>query len=247
MGSYWLGAAMLLILGVQAPWQVNAMHALAASIAGALMVAHAPLRPWREPALAGVLAFTLGTLLARDGSYAFGGLLRDDGPPWYEGLAILVGSGVFPALGGLVVRRIAPARTRTDLLLALSALAITGGVAMVAIATDGGILLAMLGVAAGGFVTQAAIAPMRPMACGAGGLVFVLFALADGMNALIIVGLVISGPLLIAIGYLGARLAWWSLRRGDPPEGPDVQAQARIGWRRPYASERQSHSTGPNR
>jgi hypothetical protein len=232
MGGYWLGASMLILLGVQAPWQVYAMHALAACIAGALMVAHAPLRPWREPVLAGVLALTLAMLLSHDDSYAFG-LLRDGGPPWYEQLAIVAGSGVFPALGGLVVRRIAPARTRTDLLLALSALAITGGVAMIAIATDGGILLAMLGVATGGFVTQAAIAPRRPGACGAGGLVFVLFALADQISGLLVVGLIISGPILILVGYTGARLAWWSLRRGDPPEGPDVPAQARIGWRRP--------------
>lgn len=233
MGGYWLGAAMLRFLGVHAPWQVFAVQALAASLAGALMVAHAPLRPWREPVLAGLLALALGALLSRESAHAFSWLFRDDRPRWYEGLAILAGSGGFPALGGLVVRRFAPARTRTDLLLALSAFAITGGVALAALATDGGILLAILGVAAGGFVTQAAIAPKRPGACGAGGLVFVLFALANGVNALLIVALVISGPLLMYIGYLGAWLAWRSLRRGDPPEEPDAPAQARIGWRRP--------------
>lgn len=233
MGGLWLGAAMLRVLGAHAPWQVFAVQALAASLAGALMVAHAPLRPWREPVLAGLLALAIGALLSRESAHAFSWMFRDDGLRWYEGLAILAGSGGFPALGGLVVRRFAPARTRTDLLLALSALAITGGVAMIALATGGGILLAMLGVAAGGFVTQAAIAPKRPGACGAGGLVFVLFALANGLSVLVVVGLVLSGPLLIYTGYFGARLAWWSLRRGDPPEEPDAPAQARIGWRRP--------------
>ena len=232
VGAYWLAMVLLFALGVAAEWLPYGVYALAAFCAGALMVAHAPLRPWREPAAAAVLAIAVVAALAIVGSgsaadWVIARALR----PWYVGLGVAAASGAMAAAGGFVVRRIATATARTNLIVLLSTLVITGIIGLLVVAADTSIPALMAGVAAGGFITQAVIAPKRPWACGAGGGVLTLLALAGtgwegGVDH--IASAVLGGLIFVLIGYGGARLAWRFLLRGDAPPSPDLPP-ARLG------------------
>jgi hypothetical protein len=232
VGAYWLAMVLFLVLRVEDAWWRYAACALAVSGAGALMVAHAPLRPWREPAAAGVLAVALVAVCAlAQPDLADDWFIAPTLHSWSTGLGIAVVSGATTAAGGLVARRIATAAARTGWIVLLSALVVTGITTLLVLATSAPVLSVVAGVAAGGFVTQAAIVPRRPWACGAGGGALVLFPLAlSGWNVdmlkIAIAGL--SGLFFMLIGTVGARLAWRFLLREDAPPSPDVPT-ARLG------------------
>ncbi len=232
VGAYWLAMMLLLVFDVEDAWWRYGPCAIAGVGAGALMVAHVPLRPWREPAAAGVLAIVLVAVVAlADPGLATDWFVAHMLRPWYVGLGIAVASGAMAAAGGLVARRIASAAPRTGRIVLLSALVTTGISALLFMATDAPVLSMMTGVAAGGFVTQAAIEPKRPWACGAGGSALVLLPLAlSGWNLdtlkLAVAGF--SALIFVLIGSAGARLAWRFLLREDVPPSPDVPI-ARLG------------------
>jgi len=226
--------ALFLGLGVDAGWWLYAAVATGAFGAGALMVAHAPLRPWREPAAAGALAIAVLAIGASDRvDWAFEGVFSRLLRPWYVGLGTAVVSGALAAAGGAAVRRLATASPRTDLILVLSSLVVTGitGLVVMVAYPSPATLLLLAGVAAGGFITQAVIAPKRPWACGAGSGFLVLFGLArEGLDQdpTELTYLLVGGIVFVLIGYGGAQLAWWLLRRGAAPTSPDVPS-ARLG------------------
>jgi hypothetical protein len=230
IGAYWLAMPLFFRLGITAAWWPYGVCALAAFGAGALMVAHAPLRPWREPAAAGVLAIAVVATLAMAGpGRATSWFVARALHPWYAGLGVAALSGAMAAAGGLAVRRIATATARTSLIVLLGALAINGFTCLAVLATYEEpaflVLTFLAAVAAGGFLTQALIATKRPWACGAGGGVLVLFTLTrkDWGDGDIGLASQIFGALLnILVAYGGARLAWRLLRRGDAPSSPDV-------------------------
>ena len=81
-------------VGVDAEWQPYVVCVIAAFGAGALMVAHAPLRPWREPAAAGVLAIAVVAALALAGpDLAVNWFVARALHPWYVGLGVAAVSG----------------------------------------------------------------------------------------------------------------------------------------------------------
>jgi hypothetical protein len=229
-------------LGGHGEWRLYAAGAIAAFGAGALMVAHAPLRPWREPAAAGVLAIApLAAVAFARSDGALYAVLSHLWQPWYVGLGVAVASGALAAAGGIAVRRIATSTPRTALILVLSALVFTGITSLMLMAgyaymrmaaygsSDRALLLMMAGAAAGGFVTQAVIAPKRPWACGAGSCALVLYTLTSSdLDGELSVILIVGALLFILIGYGGAQLAWWILRRGDASSSP-VIPPARLG------------------
>jgi hypothetical protein len=230
IGGHWLATALLVVLRIGGEWLPYGVYAIAAFGAGALMVAHAPLRPWREPATAGVLAVAAVTayVIAKPEAATEWFVVRAL-HPWYMGLGIAAMSGAMAAAGGLMVRRIATATARTNLIVLLSAVLIAGITSLVVLITYESIpaLVAgvVAGVAAGGFVTQAMIAPRRPWACGAGGGTSMLLPLiAEGWNVSLgaIAIDVFIGLIFVLIGSAGARLAWRLLRGRDAPVSPEV-------------------------
>jgi nitrate reductase gamma subunit len=220
---------------ISAEWWPYGACVIAAFGTGALMVALAPLRPWREPAAAGVLAIAVVATLALAGpSFAANSLLARALHPWYVGLGIAAVSVAMAAAGGLVVRRIVTATTRATLVVLLSALVTSGIILLTVLATSPSNpafmgAVGMASIAAGGFLTQAVIAPERPWACGAGGGVFFVLASVDWNEGVSeIAGPILAGLIFILIGYGGARLAWRHLRSGAAPSSPDIPS-ARLG------------------
>ncbi|HWO23005.1 MAG TPA: hypothetical protein VNO30_29895 [Kofleriaceae bacterium] len=219
IGLYWLTVMVLFSVGVRSDWMRYGTHVLAALAGGALMVAHAPLRPWREPAAAGTLAVVL-LWVQRFGSahQAFKWLEL-----WPVALGVAALSGALAAAGGLVARRFA-VTAQTGLIIVLSAGVGIGVFAAVVRMTDfGWVLSSLLGMLGGGFVTQAVVASRRPVACGAGGAVcMALWQLGDGFTAAFAIASLVALPLLGLVGYLGAVLAWRTLRNGDAPSVSEV-------------------------
>jgi hypothetical protein len=226
VGACWLARVLPLALRLDDAWWRYSASALAAFGAGALLVALAPLRPWREPAAAGVLATALVAVCAlAQPDLADNWFVAHASHPWYVGLGIAVVSGAMTAAGGFVARRIATAAARTGRIVLLSALVITGIPALLLLATNAPVLSVVTGVAAGGFVTQAVIVPRRPWACGAGGGALMLYPLALSgwdVDVLKIAMAGLSALLFMLIGTVGARLAWRFLLREDAPPSPDV-------------------------
>jgi hypothetical protein len=221
IGVWWLAVMALSMSGVRSEWMRYGAHATAALAAGALMVAHAPLRPWREPAAAGTLAVVLLWVQWLGASTKAVGWLQ----PWPVALGVAALSGALAAAGGFAARRFAVA-ARTELVIALSVGVVSGVVFVVLRVTDFGLLSLLLGVLGGGFVTQAAVPSRRPVACGAGAAVFAVFPVPSDWSML--VWDLLNLPILVAIGYLGAVLAWRTLRNGDASSAPDVPP-ARLG------------------
>jgi hypothetical protein len=221
IGMYWLITLALLWFGVLSDWMRYGAHAAAALAVGALMVAHAPLRPWREPAVAGALAVLLLWVQSPGGEHEAFGWLQ----PWPVALGVAALSGALAAAGGLAARRFAPT-VGTALIIALSMGVVTGVVAAGERLTDFGGLSPLFGVLGGGFVTQAAVASRRPAACGAGGAVCVAFW-SSSMGELSL-DLIVTLPILVLVGFLGAALAWRTLRNGDAPSVSDIP-RARLG------------------
>ena len=225
IGLYWWAVTAMLVFGVgwRSGWMMYGMHAPAALAVGALMVAHAPLRPWREPAVAGALAVALMWMRQLGGEHEAFSWLQ----PWPVALGVVAMSSALAAAGGLAARRFAAA-ARTGLIIALS-VGVGGGVfAVVVWVMDFEILSVLLGVLGGGFVTQAVVASRRPVACGVGGAAFVAFPSSGEGGAVVFWSLLIILPILVLIGYLGAALAWRTLRHGDASSPPDVPP-ARLG------------------
>lgn len=227
-GAYWLFASVLRGLEVDARWLPYGMYAIAALVGGGVMIAHAPLRPWREPAAAGVLAVaSMAVLSLVRPDRKLNWFLADVLQPWYAGLGIAVASGVLAAAGGLAVRRVtaaAPGTARTLLLSALVCLGLVGTALLAAYATTGWMTAVLVSCAVGGFVTQAAVASRQIWTCGAGGGVLAAFSLAyDGdLSAGMIAITVLAGLIVLLLGTVGARLAWQLLHGGEPPSGPDL-------------------------
>lgn len=232
IGAYWLAGGVSLVFGSHAAWSAYGVYALAAFGVGALMVAHAPLRPWREPAAVGVLAVAEVAAFSLAGpGLAANWFIARALHPWYVGLGVAIMSGALAAAGGLLVRRTATATARTNLIVLLSALVTSGIIGLIILSSCESAPVLLAGVVAGGFITQAMIVPRRPWACGAGGCALAVFTLAENdldgiVNELVLA--TISGLFLLAIGAFGAWLAWRLLRRGDAPSSPDVPP-ARLG------------------
>ena len=226
VGAYWTAVMMLIFFrpyGDWSAWVMLSAHIAAPPIVGALMVAHAPLRPWREPALAGVLAVVTLTVMMRGMHEEPFALLRS----WPVAAGVAAGSGALAGLGGLATRRVV-ATSRTDLLLVLGAFVMAGTCAVLVRAMDLGILSALLGMVLGGFITQSVIPRPRPWACGVGGGMFVLLTLTSSFDGSVLIAAVVTWPVIVLLGALGAALSWWILRRGREVPAAEVPA-ARIG------------------
>jgi len=222
VGAFWVAALMLILFGVRPGWGLYGAQAAAALAGGALMVAHAPLRPWREPVAAGVLAAVATTLVLR----STGGLLA----AWPHALPAAAGlaaaSGVLAGLGGLAARR-STAAIRTDLLIALS-LCVIAGTTFLMVRPAGGLFIGLLAIPAGGFITQVAIPYRRPWTCALGGGMYALTALSEDLSAIMVASTLVAFPFMVLLGYLGARLACSLLRRKEEPPGVEVPT-ARAG------------------
>ncbi len=109
IGVYWLATTALFMFGVRSDWMRYGTHAPAALAVGALMVAHAPLHPWREPAAAGALAVVLLWVQRPGGEHEAFGWLQ----PWPVALGVAALSGALAASGGLAARRFAAAIRRS--------------------------------------------------------------------------------------------------------------------------------------
>lgn len=232
MGACWGLTVVLLKLGLYSPWWWYCVYGSAALVGGGILVAHAPLRPTREPALAGALAAAAMIGLT---SWRADWMLAHTVPSWLVAVVVVAVSGALAAAGGLSVRGIAAATPTTARILILSALVLIGALgAAIQVTYDetfGLRALAGLGsVFIGGWITQAAVVPRRPWACGAGGLLLVLVSLSinDHTDAGDIAGAIFSGLIYVLLGAAGAALAWRLCRHNDPRWGPDVP-RARLG------------------
>jgi hypothetical protein len=222
MGAFSLAMVMLILFGLRSGWIPYGAYAVAALAGGALVVAHAPLRPWREPAAAGALAVVVMALLLRTLDLTLFGWSHS----WPVTAGIAAGSGVLAGLGGLAARRTV-AGIRTDLLIALS-MCVMAGTTVVTVRLTDGLLGGLLAIPAGGFITQAAIPYRRPWTCGLGAGMFVTSVLSNDLSAIVVGSVLVAWPFMVLLGYLGARVACRILGRGDAPAGAEVPS-ARVG------------------
>jgi hypothetical protein len=218
IGGYWLGVRSLISLHVEGAWLAYAAHAVGAVVAGAMMVAHAPLRPWREPVIAGVLATAvLALLFIALPAATFGWVAKRSDSPWLVATAI-AGLSAIGALGGATIaRRFTSTTPSVASMLVLSAIVVTGAAVtashlVVGTGIAGGskglfAAAAVVGMVLGGFLTQMMVPLYRPWLTGGGSVLFTLVMFAD-RDAQTNVGSLIVGVMTLTLfGVVGARLA----------------------------------------
>src|SRR5262245_9167237 len=100
IGAYWLCVFALVAIRFDDAWLPYMAHALAASGVGATMMFHAQLRPWREPAIAGVLGIAVMAVLMLALPHAtFGWVATRSSHPWLIALGLATFSAVFAFAG----------------------------------------------------------------------------------------------------------------------------------------------------
>ena len=219
VGGFWLTTRSLQILQVGDVWLPYAGHFVGALLAAAMMVAHAALRPWREPVAAAVIAVgVLAVLFLVLPQPWFSWVAARSTYPWLMVLALMGVTAAGALCGALIARRVASTTPHTTKLVLLSALTITGcSVTLLhfaggtGLASDpaSGILVVMmvLGVVFGGFVVQRMVTTYRPRTIGGGATLLALSTFGEtGLSAEMVKALM-SSLLLGCIGAIGARLA----------------------------------------
>lgn len=239
VGGFWLTTRSLQIAQVEGAWLPFAGHFIGALLAGALMVAHAALRPWREPVAAAVVAVgVLAVMFLVLPQPWFSWVAARSPYPWLMafGLAGVCAAGAL--CGGMIARRVASTTPHTAKLVLLSALTITGcSVALVHLAGGSGLasgratgllfVMMMLGVVFGGFVVQRMVTTYRPWTIGGGATLLALSTLAEAGPSTATMKALMSSLLLGCIGAIGARLARrWVVTPGPTPH--DTLPSARL-------------------
>ena len=211
--------------GLRTNWAALAAPFASAFTAGLLMVAHATLRPLREPLVAGVAVAAMG--IAR---WLVG--LHGEHPLWMVGISGVVVVGA--VAGGMVGRQLAVRAPGPGLTLVLAG-AVTMGVAvtsssirlMLGDSLENELLLWLIGVgviAGASALTQSVVPVRRIWLCGLGTLGLVAVgALRQHLTAELVLGAVVVSPL----GALGARIAWryTGARAPATPDVPDARAR----------------------
>jgi len=106
VGAYWLIVFGLVGIRFSDAWLPYMAHALAASLVGVIMMLHAPVRPWREPAIAGALGVVLIAVLVLALPHAtFGWVAARTSSPWLVALGLAALSGLFAFAGAMLLRR----------------------------------------------------------------------------------------------------------------------------------------------
>lgn len=219
IGCLWFAVQLLTLARLQDPsCRYIAMVAFPAAM-GALIVGFAPVRPWREPALAVVTAFVLSiAVLAASslGRAALEGSLFTLLLQW--GL-VLVGA----VLGAAAMRRFAPRFHAGPASIVILSAVLTMGIAVSAMALEatlfpdtGGLRFITMtaSIVLAGFLTQGSIEVRRPWLCGGGVLLLVLKIMTGPANWTVS-DLVFGAAALAGLGSIGARLAWRRMvRRG---------------------------------
>lgn len=218
IGGYWLSLLGMRAMGGEGAWFPYAGHLITSMLAGAVMVTHAALRPWREPVVASVVAIGLLAILffvLPEPSFSWVAARSEF--PWLTILGLAGLSAVGAMSGAAIARRFTSTAPNTATLLALSALVIMGVfvtftqvVLGIGLAREIGrwtILVFLVGVPLGGFLTQRMVSVYRPRTSGGGAALFVLFQISEGGSVVAIGSAVVGALLLIGLGALGARLA----------------------------------------
>lgn len=219
VGGFWLTTRSLQILQVQGAWLPFAGHFVGALLAGAMMVAHAALRPWREPAAAGLAGVGVLTILF---------LVLPQ--PWFSWVAarstspllmVLALAGISAAgalCGAVIARQITTTTPHPVKIVVFSALTITG-CTITALHFAGGsglvrdpgggmlVVLMVLVVASGGFIVQRMVTIYRPGAIAGGAVLFALSTFGEAGLSVATVRALLSSLLFGGISAIGARLA----------------------------------------
>lgn len=213
--------------GIRSEWALVGTAFASAFAVGTLMVAHATMRPQREPLLA---AIAVGAIAVARWLQ----VLRGDHLPWLLALALALCAGA--VAGGVVGRRFrirAPGPGLT-LLLAI-------GVAMGLVVTvrnaqvllgdlvKNDVAMYVLGIVlifGGPALTQSVVPVRRIWLCGLGTL-GLLAILVSRANWTTLIGLSSVGFIMWPLGALGARIAWryTGARAPTTPELPDARAR----------------------
>lgn len=208
LGTFWLFLRLMFALRVWGDWVPLVGNVMAGAIAGAMIARHAEVKPWREPAVAAVVAFGIAIAFW----FAFPTVIDDQRPNPLVILAVTATVG--SAIGGAALVRNYFETTPSFVVSALLNAQILGGLTMVTLGTLGAldapktgfIVLVIVAIGIAGYLTQWVTAVRRPWACSSGGLVLILIVLSgsgrDKFSAAL--GLVV----LWTVGAFGAWLQW---------------------------------------
>lgn len=208
LGTFYLYARLLIVLQTWPTHSAFIGFALAGLLGGATMARHALIVPWREPIGAALVAVAIvigfWAIEPRDI-----GRLTDSMPGALLGIALVV---CFSVAGAAIARRIfgtAPTRVASALL----NVQLVGGILIILLAfmqiiharSLAFMVPVLLGVALGGFLTQAVVPVRSVWACSAGSVVLALIMLSGTAPTFqIVVGFLV----LWLVGALGAAFAW---------------------------------------
>jgi len=226
IGGFWLAIRISQALQLQSEWTPFVAHFIGAFLAGAMMVAHAALRPWREPLAAGAAAIgVLALLFIVLPEPLFSWVATRSAHPWLMAFALAGVSAGGALCGALISRRVTTTAPGTAKLLLFSALTITGcAVTVMHVAFGSGLatetrgwllLLMLLAIVFAGFLTQLMVPLYRPWASGGGAIVLALILYAETGATRAAASALMGSVILGAFGALGARLARRWVR---PPE-----------------------------
>jgi len=246
-GAYWLTVGALITAGVMFDGLPYVAHALGGLLAGALFVALAPLRPTREPLIAGVAAIVVAAAVFLLPAHAhYGWVATRSDHPWWTALAIAGVSGAGTWAGATVRRRWAPSIAPiwpTIVVFAgivtVGAIAISGQLLANLMDVPHGVLVFAFGIASamlGAFIAQTVIPTYEPLACGVGvWSLLALMVIANPSPAKVnrVGVVVVGGAIVAAFAVWGAKLAWKRrVSRGtaDAPAVPQarIEAQPRL-------------------
>jgi hypothetical protein len=240
-GAYWLTVGAMVSANLTFAELPYVAHALGGVIAGALFVALAPLRPSREPLIAGVAAVGVAVAIFLLPDHPlYGWVAARSDHRWLTALGIAALSGGGAWAGAMARRRLAPSIAPM-----LPTIIVFAGVVTVgSISISGQLLMdfvhgprvmyvfavGTISALLGGFVAQTVIATYEPLACGIG--VWSLIALMvlanpNQVQANKMGYALLGGAIFAAFAAWGAKLAWKrrvSLGTADRPDVP----QARI-------------------
>jgi len=218
IGGFWLTIFTSKALLLNSEWIPLSAHFIGALVAGAMMVAHAALRPWREPLIAGAAAIGVFVLLYIVLWEPWGtwGAARS-AHPWLMSLALAGVSAAGALCGAMIARRITTTAPGTVKIVLLSALTIIGcavtimhfliGVGFETEVRGWLVLVVLLAIVLGGFLTQLMVPVYRPWASGSGGIVMGLIVMGQTGVTRAALSAVVSSLVTGAIGAIGARLA----------------------------------------
>lgn len=236
IGAYLLAVRTLFATGTTIGWLGYVAHVIGAMAGGAAMCACAPLRPSREPVVAGVVAIAamaLAFVAVPHVSFSWIGARASSPAVAIAGIAFLSAGSAFA--GAWVTRQLRATIASTPAIASLSTL-VTIGTLFLIVNTiglgssangDGLRLLLVLGaLVAVGFLVQAAIATRRPWTCASGAIG--LFGWAIAAQDLSVGRALGYGAFAVVfftpVAYAGARIGW----RLVASRRPEAQATADV-------------------